>query len=67
MKCPMCGSEPNKVIYMGFPMMLCQDEHCSCIWGFWSWVPTLWFNGALMQYEGSYWPALWYWMFGNGE
>ena len=64
-RCPRCDCEAHKVIYLGLPMKLCSDEPCRCLWGFWSWVPVLWFNGGFMEYEGSYWPALWHWLFGN--
>ena len=67
MKCPTCKSEARRVIYMGFPMWLCQIEYCSTIWGVWSWVPALWFNGAFMEYDGWYLPALWHWLFGKME
>ena len=63
--CPLCGDDPKKVIYMGFPMKLCGDDQCNCLGGFWSWVPALWFNGWFMQYDGCYLPALWEWLFGG--
>jgi hypothetical protein len=66
-KCPTCQSEAKRVIYMGFPVWLCSDDGCNTLWGFWSWVPGLYFNGAFMEYEGSYWPALWHWLFGSQE
>jgi len=69
MKCPLCGEDAKKVIYLGFPMKLCSDDGCSCLWGFWSWAPELWSDGcfAFMQYDGWYLPALWHWLFGNDE
>ena len=63
--CPRCSEESAKVIYMGFPMRLCSDDECNTLWGFWSWVPLPWFNGCFLEYEGSYWAALWHWMFGD--
>jgi len=70
--CPMC-KEPGaaRIIYMGFPMWFCEDgqmngEQCSCLWGFWSWIPDAFgFNGFLFRYEGSYPRALFYWLFGD--
>jgi len=52
----------KKVIYMGLPMSLCSDGNCNCLWGFWSIVPCCWFNGCFMEYDGSYWEALWVWL-----
>jgi len=62
--CPLCGAESDKVIYMGLPMRFCSDEYCNCLWGFWSWIPIMWFNGVFMTYEGYYLPALMHWLFG---
>lgn len=61
MKCPECQADANKVIYMGAPMKTCDD--CHLLWGFWSFIP-FWFgyNGVMMQYDGSYLKALWYWL-----
>lgn len=28
-------------------------------------LPVCGFNGWVMPYEGSYWPALWDWLFGD--
>ena len=67
MKCPICETEGKKVIYLGFPMHLCKDDNCNCVWGFWSWVTIPWFNGVFLEYEGSYWSALWHWCFGEQE
>lgn len=64
MICPRCGWQARKVIYMGLPMNLCSNDNCNTVWGFWSWVPALWFNGCFMQYD-NYWPALWNWLFGD--
>lgn len=70
--CPRCQREGLKVIYLGFPMKFCDNpmeggDECACLWGFWSFVPTLWFNGMFMTYEGSYWKALWHWLRGGEE
>lgn len=65
MACPKCRAEPMRIIYMGFPMWFCSNEECNCCWGFWSWVPTLFFNGWIMPYEGRYLPALWAWLRGD--
>jgi len=62
MTCPSCGSDSGrKAIYMALPVKFC--ERCSTIWGFWSFVPCIWFNGVLFFYEGPYWKALRHWMF----
>ena len=63
--CPICPATGKKVIYFGFPMLLCSDRDCNCLWGFWSWIPNLYFNGAFMTYEGHYLPALWFWLTGD--
>jgi hypothetical protein len=65
MKCCVCGSDASRVMYLGLPMWLCNNEGCSIVWGFWSWLPTLWFNGAFVKYDGWYLPALWNWLFGK--
>lgn len=64
-KCPACKAEATKVIYFGMPMYLCSEEYCNTVWGFWSWIPAMRFNGAFMEYAGSYWLALWTWLFKN--
>jgi len=61
-KCPECGCEADKVIYMGFPMKLCPNERCNTLWGFWSWIPCIWFNGWFMKYKGCYFDALIAWL-----
>jgi hypothetical protein len=71
--CPSCGDKYLKAIYMGFPLRICQDEECACAQGciaLWlmehmpvsqgEWNAGGW---ALYVYEGSYWKALWKWMF----
>lgn len=64
--CPLCKSGPIKVIYYGLPVLLCENENCSCMFGFWSYVTDMFpFTGVMMGYEGSYWPALWHWLFGG--
>lgn len=54
-RCPACGCETVKVIYMGLPARLCCDEACSILFGFLSGVLALLpFNGWFFVYEGSY-------------
>ena len=65
MKCPLCSRPGEKVIYAGFPMKLCTDNECRCLWGFWSFIPHVSFNGFFFTYEGSYLPALWTWLTGD--
>ena len=58
--CADCTLPLTKVLYMGFPMYMCTSSAHSevQISGFWSWVPTIWFNGTFLVYKGSYWRAL---------
>ena len=65
--CPACGKNQLKVIYAGFPMKLCENNKCSTLTGFWSFIPTyiLPFNGWFYVYEGSYIKALWKWLKGE--
>jgi hypothetical protein len=70
MKCPICASSPLRVIYMGFPMWLCSNEECSCLFGFWSFVADLLpisdgEHFAFLAYDGWYLPALWCWLTGR--
>ncbi len=61
--CLLCRSPSHKVIYFGFPMRLCSDIRCSCLFGFWERVTRyLPFNGMFFVYHGSYLPALWLWL-----
>lgn len=67
MECPLCGSEGNRVIYLGLPMKFCSDGSCGCLWGLWSfvaeYVPIS--DGecfAFAIYDGSYLRALWHWL-----
>jgi hypothetical protein len=64
MICPLCGKQGIKVIFAGFPMILCSDEDCACLWGFWSFVPLYIcpFNGVFYRYEDNYLKALWRWI-----
>lgn len=61
--CPNCSEKTTKVIYFGFPMKLCTK--CYTLFGFWSWIPVIHFNGAFMTYGGSYLKALINWLFGK--
>lgn len=62
--CPYCRSRMLKVIYAGLPGRLCPNETCSCLVGPASWIAELWFNGRMMEYEGSYFRALWHYLCG---
>lgn len=64
-ECPICGREGLKVIHFGFPMHLCPDEECSCLWGFWSWVASVWWDGYFLTYTGGYWRTLWRFLKGD--
>jgi hypothetical protein len=61
-RCPDCNENPQKVIYYGLPMYLCD---CGTLFGFWSsfvlWLP---FRGFMAIYEGSYWVAMAAWLRG---
>lgn len=56
-----------KIIHMGFPMYFYEEENI--LWGFWSFIYTLFpftaedltgeLNFVFLVYEGSYWKALW--------
>ncbi len=63
-KCPRCNSESLKMIYAGLPLRKCTDLTCACAWGLGSYAAAIWFTGAMMAYEGSYWRALWHWLTG---
>lgn len=60
--CPSCTCKASRVLYMGFPMYLCDT--CYTLWGFWSFLPGAFpisSGGFFMfiEYEGSYLGALW--------
>lgn len=70
--CPRCGKRQLRVIYFGLPMRICVDPECACLVGIWSWAPVYlrvfsedetgapcW---AFTVYRGSYWRALWRWV-----
>lgn len=64
--CPMCGGPFERVLYMGLPGKLCQDEVCRCLVGPACWTSAIYFNGLFTLYEkGHYWRALWNWLTGN--
>lgn len=69
--CPKCRTQVDveKVMYMGFPMYLCDDPECDyCVFGFWSWIlEYVPFNGMFFFYQGSYLSGLWHWLFKNVE
>lgn len=66
----MSGS-PNivgKGILLGMPVHLTEDGGCqganlvADVLLTYLLIPLCGFNGAVMRYEGSYWPALWLWL-----
>lgn len=71
--CPLCQYHGTKALVGVFPVKLCLDAHCSCAWGFWSNI-AFWMadklqprNGvwAILAYDGSYFKALWFSLFGG--
>ena len=62
-RCPLCGSKLMKIIYMGLPGRLCSNEQCNCMMGLANYAANLLWNGYVMVYQGSYWAALWGWLF----
>lgn len=72
-ECAFCGSETMKVIYLGLPGRLCSDWNCALLEGLAAHAPpvvTETEHGPLfkyMVYEGSYWRALWHWLFGRRD
>lgn len=66
--CPICDKTSIKVIYYGFPVRICEDGTCSCMFGFWTNITSIFpFNGWMMEYEGSYFKALYDWIRGGVE
>lgn len=66
--CPQCREPAMKAIYFGFPLGVCESETCAgLVWGPGSYVMLVFFNGWLMLYRGSYWRALWTWLFARRE
>ena len=66
-KCPLCGSMGHKALVGPFPVRLCVDDACTCVWGFWSdiapWVyhfftPSDDMGWCFTIYGGSYIRAL---------
>jgi len=61
--CSECSGPTFKAIYLGAPFYLCESERCGNGWGLGAWLGSvLFFNGRLLKYEGSYWHALWVWL-----
>lgn len=71
-RCPDCGGATVKVIYLGLPGRLCEDEYCSRLSGVAALAglaPGVACDGPdgepafeFMAYTGSYWRALWRWL-----
>jgi len=67
-----CNGTLDKVLYMGFPMKLCNNRECNLVSGGWSWIlfplsKVGAFNGYFVIYTGSYLKALWFFLKGNEE
>jgi hypothetical protein len=65
MLCPVCGERMSKVIYAGLPGKICGS--CTIFMGMASYAAMAAFTGHMMVYEGSYWVALWHWLFDDKE
>lgn len=61
--CPDCAARLSKVIYAGLPGKVCTS--CFLMMGLASYAAMIGFNGELFVYEGSYFIALWHWLFGD--
>lgn len=62
---PACCASPRivKVLNVGAPGWFCQS--CHTMGGLASWVGLVYFDGWLVCYTGSYWRALWRFLFGR--
>jgi hypothetical protein len=67
----------SKIIHLGLPMYLYDEEEITIIWGFWSFVTVLFpsINAGFdtygqpgfyfLKYKGSYWKALYRFLKGD--
>lgn len=39
--CPACSKPGTKILMGLFPVWICEDGECSCVWGFWSLLACL--------------------------
>ena len=64
--CPLCGKDSMNVIYYGLPHYLCEDNKCSCLWG-WPSILTQYlpFNGCFYVCNNGYWNGLYHWLTEN--
>lgn len=61
-----CCDNPriSKCLNVGFPGRLCVN--CMTMWGAALWIAEyVYFDGHLVLYTGSYWIALWHFLFGR--
>jgi len=67
--CPVCGKKAHRVVCLLLPMFMCSDEHCSNLWGFWSFLVEWWgYPGVVVAYEnGTYIQVLWSLLIGDIE
>lgn len=69
--CERCGHPMFRAISMGLPLRMCEDtEDCATADGPAIWLHNLFpwtFTGYLLRYEGSYWRALWRWLWGVAD
>lgn len=68
--CPLCGQQGLRCLLGPFPVWLCEDEQCSCGWGFFAGF-AFWLadkiqpydednqGWILFHYTGNYFGALW--------
>jgi hypothetical protein len=65
--CHFCGKSTTKVIYLGLPGNMCFD--CCALTGLAAYAPKIETETddgpafKFMPYTGSYWLALWRWLF----
>lgn len=72
MRCPQCNGPMERVIYCGLPGLLCRDEYCATFTGLAARAapPIVSHDDdgmpgfVFMVYRGSYWRALWRWLWG---
>ena len=58
-KCPWCKNDSYKVIYYFFPVRVCKNGKCNCMFGFWCFFTDFLPSSSYSYvYSGSYFIAL---------